>query len=187
MTNDARTHLSRREILKRGAVAGAVVWSVPMIASSPAFAATGKCSGSRPCTRFFGVKFDNDKQAVDGAPGGGGGGNCPPRYAQDLRCPGDATSTLETGNAALNHINDWNISSGGGMIELKSGVVPLVLEVKFSTNCSAWSWNGSVFEKEFSVNDHGITNVTVTGTLPSGYTIWYTGSSISNVGIYFCI
>ena len=46
MTTEEKSGLSRRDLIKKGAVAGAIVWTVPMIESVPAYAAAG--SGCPP-------------------------------------------------------------------------------------------------------------------------------------------
>lgn len=42
--------ISRRDLIKKGAVAGAIVWTVPLIESVPAYAATGSPGGVTTCS-----------------------------------------------------------------------------------------------------------------------------------------
>lgn len=52
MTTEEKPGLSRRDLIKKGAVAGAIVWTVPMIESVPAYAATGSTI-STACSWFM--------------------------------------------------------------------------------------------------------------------------------------
>jgi len=61
MTEENGAGLSRRDLIKRGAVVGGVVWAAPVVQSltSPAFAGT---PGGGECENFFRFKFN----VVDG-------------------------------------------------------------------------------------------------------------------------
>lgn len=50
-TEEKKSGLSRRDLIKKGAVAGAIVWTVPMIETVPAYAATGSTI-STACSYF---------------------------------------------------------------------------------------------------------------------------------------
>lgn len=46
---ETKSGISRRDLIKKGAVAGAIVWTIPMIETVPAYAATGSgCPPSAP-------------------------------------------------------------------------------------------------------------------------------------------
>lgn len=53
------TQTTRRDILKKSAVVGAIAWGVPTIITSPAALATGPCDGSSPCVNYYQAKFDS--------------------------------------------------------------------------------------------------------------------------------
>lgn len=50
-TTEEKSGLSRRDLIKKGAVAGAVIWTIPMIESVPAYASTGSTI-STACSYF---------------------------------------------------------------------------------------------------------------------------------------
>ena len=64
--DSSRSNTTRRDLLKKTAVAGAITWSVPMVVSSPAFATNGKGSveGSGSFSTSKG-KSGNDKSGED--------------------------------------------------------------------------------------------------------------------------
>lgn len=70
-----KSGISRRDLIKKGAVAGAVIWTVPMIESVPAYAATGSTL-STTCSYFVLVYTINgagpyaDRVGSSGACGG---------------------------------------------------------------------------------------------------------------------
>lgn len=50
-TEEKKSGISRRDLIKKGAVAGAVIWTVPMIETVPAYAAVGSgCPPNGPLT-----------------------------------------------------------------------------------------------------------------------------------------
>jgi hypothetical protein len=59
MSTETKPGFSRRDVLKKGAAAGAIAWSVPMITSSSVFAfGEDRCGGTVFCTEFFYVKYN---------------------------------------------------------------------------------------------------------------------------------
>jgi hypothetical protein len=71
----AKKGLGRRDLIKKGAVAGAIIWAVPMIESVPAYASTGSTVSSA-CSFFVLVYTVNgagpyaDRVSSDGSCGG---------------------------------------------------------------------------------------------------------------------
>lgn len=59
MSEEARGGISRRDLIRRGAVVGGVVWAAPVVQSlaAPASAAEGSPSGGE-CTNYFRFKFN---------------------------------------------------------------------------------------------------------------------------------
>ena len=78
--------VSRRELLKKSALAGGAVWVAPVILASSA-GATGSSCPKGSCPTYHRVKFDNNEQPVANATNTGvecgafvdlsGGGQCP--------------------------------------------------------------------------------------------------------------
>jgi len=77
VTDDTGAGLSRRDLIKRGAVVGGVVWAAPVVQSlsSPAFAGT---PGGGECENFFRFKFNltNGVFVPDGGTTLPGGDEC---------------------------------------------------------------------------------------------------------------
>lgn len=67
--------IGRRDLLKKGAVAGGLIWASPTIFSATAGAQVGACT-SCPSDRLFGLKFNNPGTLESLPTNGGGGGNC---------------------------------------------------------------------------------------------------------------
>lgn len=67
--------IGRRDLLKKGAVAGGLVWASPMIFSATAGAQVGACVDC-PSDRLFGLKFNNPGSLESLPSNGGGPGNC---------------------------------------------------------------------------------------------------------------
>lgn len=66
MSDDTRGGLSRRDLIKRGAIIGGVAWSAPIVQgiASPAFAADGSPGGGE-CTDYFQFKADWNGSGFD--------------------------------------------------------------------------------------------------------------------------
>lgn len=59
--------VSRRDLLKKGAVAGGIVWAAPLVLSSPAGASY--VGSDSECTHFYYGKFDTNETAETITPG----------------------------------------------------------------------------------------------------------------------
>ncbi len=70
------TGVSRREILKKSAVAGAVFWSVPVIESITSAAAAASPTGAIVCSWAYVVYIFNGTIFAAGYTNTGGGNNC---------------------------------------------------------------------------------------------------------------
>ena len=172
---------SRRDLLKKGAIVGAVAWTAPMIISSPAFAATAQCSGSVPCTNFFFVKVNGDGSVTSGV----GDGSCGTRTIKQCN---NTNATLQDGGG---HIAS---SSGNGnllTIKLTAGTVPILVTAKYGANCHDYTYNENT--KTFSAPSPATlctASVTTSGTVAGGLTIIIasngSGCGISHVNLYFC-
>lgn len=68
MESDAPEGLSRRDIIKRGAVAGAVVWATPVLTSTAAGALS---PGSVVCSTYYAIRFDSSGVCQDSFNGEG--------------------------------------------------------------------------------------------------------------------
>lgn len=110
--------MTRRALLQRGAVVGAVVWSAPIIQSVPAFAQTG---GSRPPSPFC-LDGSNEPKPT----------SLTLRYEPTNGCPGDTTAAGQPQDckdcASTPHSSPafiraaWGTSSGAGSANF-AGVV----------------------------------------------------------------
>lgn len=58
VTGGSRPGLSRRSLIKRGAVAGGIIWTTPMIIQSAAAAQTAGCSPLQ-CETYYSGKYDD--------------------------------------------------------------------------------------------------------------------------------
>lgn len=177
-------------MLARSAAATGVAWATPMLVSSPAFAATDQCSGSRPCSKYYFVGFSSSGST--GEVPSGSGGNCQPVPIEDLRCQGDTKATFAgDGQPLLDDIGTW-------FFTLKPGRIPVFVEVKYATNCNRYRLIGSSFVADGAFTGSGSTptpthpqaaHVELGGTAVDGFTITIsklTGQGISNIGMYFC-
>ena len=118
---------TRREVLKKGAVAGAIVWAAPIVSSSPAFAASGQCSGSKPCTNFYFVN------STGGSACTGSDGSC--TYPAVTNCEGDPV-TLQSGCTLPASTRPAIVNNGGtGSITFDPGVIPIYILAKLGANC----------------------------------------------------
>jgi len=61
-----KSGLSRRDLIKKGAVAGAIVWTIPMIASVPAYASVGSPGGITACS-FVTIVYTYTVTNADGS------------------------------------------------------------------------------------------------------------------------
>ena len=206
--DEIETGQSRRDLLKKAAVVGAVAWTVPMVISSPAFAASAKCTGSQRCTNFYGNSI--------GTPSGGGAassigpagtGQCTTRNISNLLCPGVTYpngTALQLGSATS---NAPSTGYGSFSITLPANSVPIALDIHFGgqpangySACTYYVWNGSNFVIDPNGNavDGGLTYdrcspvVTTSGTISGGLTITVSKTATWNCGgfsgsnIYYC-
>ena len=151
--------ISRRDLIKKGAVAGAIVWTVPFIESVPAYATTGS-------VQFIGasyvyVVYIDDSNNMYVASYGNSGGPC---TQGTNNCPLVATVELHgtTATGALD-IYTWNGGSVNVTLTTTSGTQTVT-----SLNC---------------------TNLTQTGntiTALAGYTIIAVVAFGGNVGNTHC-
>lgn len=124
--------------MKKGAVAGAVVWSVPVLTSTPAFAATGRCSGSKPCTDFYYVK--NEKPGTDDSScsdTSDGNNQCPNFTTADLSCDGASTPAVKNG-CDLVHIF---FTEGSATFTYDPGVIPIIIQLKPGSTCFTYNYD----------------------------------------------
>jgi hypothetical protein len=97
MNDDRRTgEVSRRDLLKKSAVAGGVIWATPMVLSSTAGAQAVTCpQGS--CPTYHRIKIDSGEQPV--ADAGGTGVKC--NYFIDLHGGGQCALPVPTGGSLV--------------------------------------------------------------------------------------
>jgi len=179
--------VSRRDLLKKSAVAGAIVWTAPVLMSSPAFAATGKCSGSKPCVNFYYVKYNGSTEdCVSTADGSG----CPGLTLNDLKCPGTNPPPLQNGC----QFTTGSSTDGSGTISFAAGIVPLVIQVKPGDNCYTVTYDAATntFTPSGAPAECNLT-IVASGTVATGITVtigYNDGGSvckgISHIGAYFC-
>lgn len=184
------TGISRRDVMKKGAVAGAIVWSAPILTSSPAFAASGKCSGSKPCVTFYFAKVQGSTCDTQSTSDGGGTG-CTNYTAAQLACPGTTPPLMENG---CNFVSGSH-SAGSGSFTYDPGVVPLIVQVKPGGNCYEFRYdentNSFVAVAPFAPAACDL-QLTVSGTVGTGITVnisYDDGqgcAGISHMNTYFC-
>lgn len=172
---------SRRDLLKKAALVGAVAWTLPAVISSPAFAASKKCGGSRPCTTFYFVKVNGDGTIAPGV----GDGSCGLRTI--LKCD-SSTATLLDGGA---FVTSTSSTSSTLSVTLAPGVVPLLITTKYGPNCHDYTYNEGT--NTFSAPNPATActaSVTASGSIGGGLTILISstggGCGISHVNFYFC-
>lgn len=189
--------------MKKGAVAGAIVWSAPLLTSKPAFAATAECSGSVPCTRWYAVKFGLGAPAgCTPIPEGDGEGTGCGNLVNLLGC-GEPVTLLDgspppAGDTVdpCSYVTASTVSSTTAILTYDSGVVPLYLQLKPGNDCYTYEYNGTTFvhvlttgsppaacTPSFDVVHHEDGSTTVTATYPAGSGC----AGISHVNTYFCV
>lgn len=178
--------------MKKGAVAGAIVWSAPLLTSTPAFAATGRCSGSKPCVNFYYAKVEGSTCTTSA---NGDGSECR-NLALDSSCDSTAV-TLQDGCAA-----GFSGSHSGttATFNYPAGAVPIFIQLKPGADCYNYEWTSSGWTF-FGADDggppgtsaecaNGATFLT-TGSESTGYTVvatWPSGcNGLSHIGTYFCL
>lgn len=190
--------------MKKGAVAGAIVWSTPVLMSTPAFAASAECGGSKPCTKWYAVKFENSNCI---ALTGNGDPTCGNLLAQ-LGCGAPVTlydgtppPAGDTVNPCGNYVTGVHRGDGGtppnsATVTYNAGVVPLFFQLKpggGSDSCYTYEWNGTTFVPTTLTGTAPCTAQFVV-TKPAGKiqvdVTWPGGSTckgLSHVSTYFCI
>lgn len=182
--------------MKKGAVAGAIVWSAPLLTSSPAFAATGKCSGSKPCTNFYYLKNEQPGTSnLDCSSSQDGKGSpCPPYESAALSCDGTTPPPVQNG---CNQGVTIALTGTTATFTYAAGVVPIIIQLKPGDNCFTYDYNETT--KTFGIrpgttappagclpvvgpatpglNGSTVVNVLYPATCPS---------SLSHVATYFC-
>ena len=108
---------TRRDILKKGLVAGAVAWGVPTIVSSPAALASDACSGSKPCVNYYQAKFD--------ASGTCSGTENPTKFCSTMSPDPCGTSPTFANGCSQNPQATW--SGNTVNFTFPPGVVPLLV------------------------------------------------------------
>lgn len=173
MTSDSKTGLSRRDVIKRGAVAGAVAWSVPMISSSPAFAATSRCHGSRPCVDWYYVKFENGGYS-EGC-GDGAGSPCPSFGLDTLGCePLTDEQTLNCSGGK--QYVDGSHGGQSGYFKFQPNVIPVKIQIKPGNNCITFNYvEGASQNQPLPVS--GVVNNQ--GIAVNCYEVWVSNPSLS--------
>jgi hypothetical protein len=173
---------TRREVLKKGAVAGAIVWVAPIVSSSPAFAASGQCSGSKPCTTFYFINSTGGTNCEDSDGSCGAG-----FYPAIQNCAGQTVATQSGCTLPAGTKPVFTNTGGAGSITYPSGIIPLYISVKLGNDCYL-----------LTVNDDGAGNLTLSAPSPaplacnqvvfsliktaSGYTFTVTIGSQSDCG-----
>jgi hypothetical protein len=134
MSTETKPGFSRRDVLKKGAAAGAIAWSVPMITSSSVFAfGEDRCGGTVFCTEFFYVKYnrigDTDTTEPCQSMSSGVDPSCPADI-QELFCEEGDSITNGCGLVAPPTIsgNTWTFT-------FPSGSFPVFILVKAGPNC----------------------------------------------------
>lgn len=185
------TGISRRDVMKKGAVAGAIVWSAPMLTSSPAFAASGKCSGSKPCETFYYVKFTDANEDCNATSDGDGTG-CTNYTSAQLACPGTTPPAMQNGCQFVTGSH----TGGAGTISYQAGIVPLIVQVKPGSSCYEFRYdeatNSFVAVAPIAPAECN-PQLVVSGTVATGITVTISYNQggpvcngISHLNTYFC-
>jgi len=187
MDQELNSAISRRNMLKKTAAAGAVAFAAPVIMSSPAFAATGCNSGSKPCTTYYFAKISGS--GVSGGTGDGTGTGCFNQTPASL-CAG-ATGDINSGAVATGIVGNEGDSSGYIIYPL--GAIPLVIQLKPGNDCYTFKYNGSTWVSVTGVNYQtpGCTFTFTTTVLGDGrIRVDFTNcqqQGLSHVNTYFCL
>lgn len=189
--------------MKKGAVAGAIVWSAPLLTSTPAFAATAECGGgSQECSTWYYAKVevdDNNRNArtcSGGGTGDGAGSGCP---VPPIGCPSGSKTTFENGCSLLPAATFTHTGSSA-TVTFPEGAIPLYIQIKPGSNCYTYKWNGTDFVFYSGTNGTptppppgclgGIVDSVVNGKIKVDVT-WNQGGSgcngISHFNVYFCL
>lgn len=179
--------IGRRDLLKKGAVAGGLVWASPMVFSSSAGAQVGAC-GSCDSTRLFGLKFNNPNE-IDTLPTGtSGSGNCLTASAQapDTDCLGDFyTAPKQTGSGDDDDQHTWVLQPGLELCQVAAKVGQgQNSEPPFDSNgCLACPTGGATLAS-CATSTAGI--ITVTPTANGGTKVVVKHPDLSHSEILFC-
>lgn len=183
MSTELKTGVTRRDVLKKGAVAGAVAWSVPLITSSPAFAATGECSGSTPCQNWYYIKVGED--GLEGGTADGGGTGCNEALPSNpFGCPAGSAS-VSSGGLSQGVTGSFNAGTATATFTLPAGVIPLYVQPKPASSCYTYEYDaGSNSFVPLNGAPDGV--VSVNGNPSTGMTITMTIATLSHANLYFC-
>lgn len=201
--------------MKKGAVAGAIVWSTPILMSTPAFAATGNCSGSKPCVKYCYVKITGGTNSASPGSEDGSDGSCPTVFTgNDFKCAGKPAPTIAGGTTECKNLVSGFHGGTTGSITYAPGVVPLVVQVKVGNagagndqSCFSFRYNEQTgtFSNvtpianqppadKCSAQDYANIKVTVKAgtTVAGGITVEIAKpvgclGGISHLGTYFCV
>jgi hypothetical protein len=203
----SETGLSRRDLMKKGAVAGAIVWSAPLLTSTPAFAATTECGGSQPCTTWYYAKVEGSDRTTSGSCSGDdagdgtddGRGNGCVNLLAEVGCPGATVTSFSDGCSLLNAAGTFTHTGGTATVTFPAGAVPLFIQIKPGDNCYTYQWNGSEFVffngTDGTTAGPGACLTSITDTVVDGKikvdVVWNQGGSacngISHFNAYFCL
>lgn len=198
--------------MKKGAVAGAIVWSAPILTSTPAFAGTGNCSGSKPCEKYCYVKITGGTSSSSPGAEAGSDGSCPTTFTgNDFKCPGFPAPTIAGGSTDCKSLVSGFHGGTSGSISYSAGVVPLVVQIKVGNAgagndkaCFSFRYDeatGTFDNVTPAANRPSATDcpsfaqisVTVaSGTIANGLTVSISKpvdclGGISHMGTYFCV
>jgi hypothetical protein len=186
---------TRREVLKKGAVAGAIVWAAPIVSSSPAFAASGQCSGSKPCTNFYLIN------STGGTNCEGSDESCDPPAITN--CQGQTVTPQSGCNLpAASKPTIVNLNSSA-TVTYDPGVIPIYFVVKLGSHCyfvDVIDTDGVLSLDEITPEPPECNDVEVnlSGDAESGYVFTVTvgdtsncsgigGHGISHISTAFCL
>lgn len=197
MTDQMDRH-SRRDLLKKTAIGAAAVWATPLVMSSPAFAATGCSSGSRPCTKAYYRKIEGC--IVTGGTGDGEG--CPD---PGTLCAGNPL-TISTNSISPDltgcHYGQSDTSGTYAVINFPPNAIPLAIQTKPGTCDAAFIWENLVFSGSSTLplvasSDSSCSwTFTKSGTIAGGLTVTVVGTpraagngckNLSHVNVWFCL
>lgn len=147
-------NISRRDLIKKSAVAGGVVWAAPTLLAQPAFASHGSHCGVDPCQNYCRVKIDPTGGTYAGGvceTGAASGGFFCVTTVPDPQvtcCPGTGLFTV-TGTAA----SGFTITVTSTLCKLVSAFakqgqdcIPVTV-----TNCAVATFTGESSHLEFLI------------------------------------